>query len=309
MSKATKKFVEPETKVNGKTDMERVGFFKEMEYISVGDPYVKPDPVNKRKKVPWITQGGKTIGAKQDGYFAPEFLTHNVKTPYTTLDQYYRDKEKLSKKLALAGPFRNAPIQKMACGKGSFCATINPSPEAMSPLTRTKPKAPFKFAFLTSTGKKGCGYGYVDVTINKYVPVCEEICGAVSTRKTSIEKNIEKRIGNVFHTAFSGNECFHPNPYALTKPIKKSKHPFSTTYNQYHHPAIFFYTSPTKKDGGMKAGTINPFPYYNSEVYHDPKLFPLRYKEITNSSNNIYMPTSFPKSVVQPSILQTNLNK
>ncbi|XP_032300380.1 UPF0602 protein C4orf47 homolog isoform X2 [Coturnix japonica] len=61
----------------GKTDMERIGLFSEMSYVSIGDNYVprymRPFNEAAGKNKQMLSEGSKTKSGLQDGYFEPEF--------------------------------------------------------------------------------------------------------------------------------------------------------------------------------------------------------------------------------------------
>ena len=60
-----------------KTDLDRMGIFKELGYITVGDPYVppnsKPFNVSASKGKQMLIDGTKTKSAQQAGYFDAQF--------------------------------------------------------------------------------------------------------------------------------------------------------------------------------------------------------------------------------------------
>ena len=67
------------TNQSGKTDMERIGLFSEMGYISLGDRYPKVDPKSKGfneaagKGKQMLPGGSKTRSGNQAGYFDSKY--------------------------------------------------------------------------------------------------------------------------------------------------------------------------------------------------------------------------------------------
>ncbi|KAH0520188.1 UPF0602 protein [Microtus ochrogaster] len=78
----------------GKTDMERIGLFSEMEYITVGDKYVSPfnRPFNEAasKNRQMLPGGSKEMSHLQAGYFEPQFARVFEGEGYVSLNQVRR---------------------------------------------------------------------------------------------------------------------------------------------------------------------------------------------------------------------------
>lgn len=61
------------------------------------------------------------------------------------------------------------------------------------------------------------------------------------------------------------------------------------------------------QDGGMKGGTINPFPQYIGSKYVG--LRPPYYKNVVNSTGKTYYPPQREKSVLSYSVVNYNVDK
>nr|XP_058145784.1 UPF0602 protein C4orf47 homolog isoform X2 [Dasypus novemcinctus] len=78
----------------GKSDMERIGLFSEMEYISIGDKYVslfnRPFNETASKNRQMLPGGSKEMSNLQPGYFDPRFVRIFEGEGYINLNQVRR---------------------------------------------------------------------------------------------------------------------------------------------------------------------------------------------------------------------------
>ncbi|XP_072480282.1 cilia-and flagella-associated protein 96 isoform X2 [Notamacropus eugenii] len=156
----------------GKSDMDRLGLFSEMEYITIGDKYVSPfnRPFNETagKNRQMLPGGSKMMSALQQGFFEPQFLRIFEGEGYVNLNQIRRRYMLQEAKKNLSKPFLPSNGEKKACGLGSYFGTIGGPIPFFSAQVKPKDKyiAPGKNLY-TNPGKKGTGYGYANITIGK----------------------------------------------------------------------------------------------------------------------------------------------
>ncbi|XP_036022396.1 UPF0602 protein C4orf47 homolog isoform X2 [Onychomys torridus] len=156
----------------GKTDMERIGLFSEMEYVTVGDKYVSPfnRPFNEAasKKRQMLPGGSKQMSSLQAGYFDTQFARIFEGEGYVSLNQVRRRFMMAESKKNLGKAFIPSSGEKKPSGLGSYYGTIGgPVPFFSAQLRpRDKYQPPGKNLY-TNPGKKGTGYGYANVTIGK----------------------------------------------------------------------------------------------------------------------------------------------
>lgn len=148
----------------GKTDMERIGLFSEMGYITVGDKYVsrfnRPFNEAASKNKQMLPGGSKEMSHLQAGYFDPHFVRIFEGEGYVNLNQVRRQHMMEEAKKNLGKAFVPSNGDKQLCGLGSYYGTIGgPIPFfSMQTKPREKYEAPGKNLY-TSPGKKGTGYG------------------------------------------------------------------------------------------------------------------------------------------------------
>ncbi|XP_029650335.1 UPF0602 protein C4orf47 homolog [Octopus sinensis] len=143
-------------------DMDRIGLFSEMSYITIGDTYKEHRPGPRIKGKNFYVPGEKKISATQAGYFTETFSRVMDGEAYcdpVRLARQYRQKE--SKK-NLGKEFIPSSGFKTSCGVGSYYGTIGGPVPALSPTP--KPAPPFKPSLrniFTNPPKKGTGYGTI----------------------------------------------------------------------------------------------------------------------------------------------------
>uniref|UniRef100_A0A2K6K694 Cilia-and flagella-associated protein 96 n=1 Tax=Rhinopithecus bieti TaxID=61621 RepID=A0A2K6K694_RHIBE len=216
----------------GKTDMERIGLFSEMEYITVGDKYVS------QFNRPFNEAASKTMSALQAGYFDPHFVRIFEGEGYMNLNQVRRQEMMEAARKNLGKAFFPSSGEKKPCGLGSYYGTIGGPVPFFSAQSkpREKYKAPGKNLY-TNPGKKGTGYGYANITIGKQFSHSADFYDAA---KLNYKKANEEH-----HRLLKG------------APFKLNLHP--RDYFDLSHFSL--------QPGGMKAGTFDPYPSHAADPY------------------------------------------
>uniref|UniRef100_A0A8D2LLG8 Cilia-and flagella-associated protein 96 n=1 Tax=Varanus komodoensis TaxID=61221 RepID=A0A8D2LLG8_VARKO len=290
----------------GKTDMERIGLFSEMEYITVGEKYVSPfnrpfnEAASKNKQM--LPGGHKEKAATQAGYFEPVFSRILEGESYSNpvqLRRQYRLAE--AKKNLGSKPFLPSNGDKFPNGAGTYYGTIGGPCASFS--AQKKDRIPYVQPgknLYTNPGKKGTGYGYANLTIGKPYAHSVELydIGRINFKKTS-EEHHRLMKGGPFKLNLYPREYFDLNPYHDDQPLPPpKKQPAKVPIS---HP--FKPTSPAKKSGGMKAGTFDPYPTHST----DPFIVRLPRPITTNKQGQVFHPSPGSKSRPVRSIMAANV--
>ncbi|KAF5393999.1 hypothetical protein PHET_12439 [Paragonimus heterotremus] len=270
-----------------KTDLQRLGIFKEMSYHTIDDPYVPfqsapyVQRTNPRGVPPMYLSGGfsKKKAANSDGYFAPFESIHvgDGSLKYVDIMLQMR-KDAKSKRIGRGEWIPNGPT-KLRAGTGSLYGNLQERFDAFDPALKVVPKVHEPKNFYTSPGKKGTGYGYVDVCLNPFPnwqsgdsPV--EVARQIYLSQTA--DHVAKLKGrHPFIPMCHSLDAFDKNPWAKGDPLAPGG-PVSMTFGVAGFPKsmqigpTFVPSHPAKKDGGMKDGTLSKFPEYSSEPYIQP---------------------------------------
>ncbi|XP_036157100.1 UPF0602 protein C4orf47 homolog [Myotis myotis] len=287
-----------------KSDMERIGLFSEMEYITVGDKYVSHHdrPFNEAasKNKQMLPGGSKEMSDLQAGYFEPRFVRIFEGEGYANLNQMRRKHMMQEAKKNLGKAFLPTNGDKKSCGVGSYYGTIGgPVPFfSAQAKPRDKYEAPGKNLY-TSPGKKGTGYGYANVTIGKQFTHSADVYDAPKLNyKKESEEHHRLLKGGPFKLNLYPREYFDTNPYFSEKslpPIKKAE-------KKEVLPSPFKPSSPGKKAGGMKAGTFDPYPSHSTDPY-------LAKSEKPSKAAKVFHPPGGPKSRPIESIMTLNVKR
>ncbi|KAM9471050.1 cilia-and flagella-associated protein 96 isoform 1-T3 [Clarias gariepinus] len=294
---------------DAKSDMERVGLFQEMSYISIGDKY---NPLTQRafndaayKNKQMLVSGPKKKSALQAGYFDTRFKRIFENEAMTDLIKIQRQYQIQQAKKNLTKAFLPNNGEKKASGTGSYYGTFGGPVKAMSPLQMPKMryKSPGKNIY-TSPPKKGSGYGFPGVTLSKlelyssdpYDRVRELLKREMTAHKSQMK-------GGPFRLNLYPKECFDSNPYKFNKPLPLSN---IAAEKKTHFAVPFKPTSPSKRIGGMKAGTFDPYPSHSTDHYIIKKP---KSDVSTNKGIKIFHPSPGPKSTPVKSIISLNVNK
>ncbi|KAM7110930.1 cilia-and flagella-associated protein 96 [Molossus nigricans] len=290
----------------GKSDMERIGLFSEMNYVTVGDKYVtqfnRPFNEAASKNKQMLPGGSKEMSNLQAGYFDPQFVRIFEGEGYVNLNQVRRRHMMEEAKKNLGNAFFPSSGDKKPCGVGSYYGTIGGPVPFFSAQVKPREKyvAPGKNIY-TSPGKKGTGYGYANITIGKQFSHSADFYDAP---KLNYKKENEQHHRLVKGTPFKLNlypkEYFDINPYFVEKPLP----PIRKTEKKEVFPSPFKPSSPGKKAGGMKAGTFDPYPSHSADPY-TAKLS----RQTSTKGAAIFHPPGGPKSRPFKSIMTLNVKR
>jgi len=297
----------------GKTDMERIGLFSEQGYHTVGDKYPKLDPTflpfNQAayKNRQMLPGGSKTkVEGLQSGYFEPTFKRIMEKEAYNDPMKTRRQDRMASQKKNLGGAFVPASGDKKPSGVGSFYGTMTgPGKlEAFSAAIRPRSKkGEVKKNFYTNPGPKGTGYGYLNVTIGKYVENGVDPYDRAALIRQKQAKDAKDKIrGASFKTISAPQPTFDSNPYKTDKTFPAKTKPKTP-------PPVkpFKYPTPGLAPGGNKAGTFTPYPEHKADVYQPKK----KKSVAVNSSGKRFQDTNTvgPRSRPTKSIMALNVTR
>ncbi|XP_036407860.1 UPF0602 protein C4orf47 homolog [Megalops cyprinoides] len=291
----------------GKSDMERVGLFKEMGYITIGDKYTpnvyRPFNESAQKNKQMLCGGPKEKSGLQAGYFDNQFKRIFEREAFTDPLKLRRQYRMQQAKKNLGKAFLPSNGEKKMSGTGSYYGTLSGPIQAMSTLQ--VPRKPFKSPgknILTSPPKKGSGYGYPNVTLSKmHTYSTDPFDRAKEMVKREMIAHRTKMKGGPFRLNLHPKECFDSNPYKLDKPLP----PVKKTEVKKDFVIPFKPSSPSKKTGGMKAGTFDTYPSHSADPYVSRKT-----KSVTaNKDGKIFHPSAGPKSMPVQSILNMNVKK
>ncbi|KAI3352167.1 hypothetical protein L3Q82_020978 [Scortum barcoo] len=323
---------------DGKSDMERLGVFKEMSYISIGDKYAPPTnrPFNASAYCSRQMQVGipKQRCALQSGFFDKTFKRVFEREALSNPLRLARQNRIQQAKKNLGKAFLPCNGVKKPCGSGSYYGTLSGPVEAMSPLsvTRRAHHSPGR-NIVTSPPKKGSGYRFIaralsevvynsftskfklvfqldllrvflfypNVTLSKlelYASDPYSRAQEVLKREAAIHRS--KLRDGPFKLNLHPRDYFQSNPYCSDKPLPPAHKPLPPA--QKDSPVPFKPPSPSKKIGGMKAGTFDTYPLHSA----DP--FTVRCSKPTNQEP-IFRPAPGPKSTPVKSIITVNVNR
>ncbi|XP_053515947.1 UPF0602 protein C4orf47 homolog isoform X2 [Artibeus jamaicensis] len=213
----------------GKTDMERIGLFSEMGYVTVGDKYVSPfnRPFNEAasRKRQMLPGGSKEMSSLQAGYFDPHFVRVFEGEGYVSLNQVRRRNMMEEAKKNLGKAFLPSNGDKKPCGVGSYYGTIGGPVPFFSAQSKPREKyeAPGKNLY-TNPGKKGTGYGYANVTIGKQFSHSADFYDASKLDfKKKNEEHHRLLKGAPFKLNLYPRDYFDTNPYFSEKPLPPIK--------------------------------------------------------------------------------------
>ncbi|XP_015717563.1 UPF0602 protein C4orf47 homolog isoform X1 [Coturnix japonica] len=289
----------------GKTDMERIGLFSEMSYVSIGDNYVprymRPFNEAAGKNKQMLSEGSKTKSGLQDGYFEPEFKRIFSGEAYLDPVQLRRRYRLAESKKNLGKAFIPSNGDKLPCGLGSYYGTIGGPIKYFSAQLKARERyIPPGKNFYTNPGKKGTGYGYPNLTIGEqYVHEADGYEVEKILAKKALEEHRRLLKGGPFLTNIYPLEYFDINPYFNDKPLPPVKRP--PLEKKIAVP--FIPSSPAKKPGGMKGGTFDPYPSHSAEPYVAKKKTVI----LPSTEQKIFQPPPGPKSRPVTSIITQNV--
>ncbi|XP_075466315.1 cilia-and flagella-associated protein 96 [Ascaphus truei] len=291
----------------GKTDMDRIGLFSELGYISIGDKYVsagsKPFNEAASKDKQMLPGGAKTMANLLGGYFDVQykrvFTGESYSDPFRQRRQYRIQQAKKN----LGKAFLPPNGEKMQCGVGSFYGTLGgPFPAFSAELKARKAYTVPGKNLYTNPGKQGTGYGYPNLTIGKQYPYSSEDYNISSElMKKEFESHRSKLKGSAFRLNLHPREYFDANPYRHDKPLP----PLKKKVDISKSVIPFKPSSPAKEAGGMKAGTFDPYPSHSNDPYRAKSVK----SETAIGGRKLFHPPSGPKSYPVLSVLASNVVK
>ncbi|AWP12536.1 putative UPF0602 protein C4orf47 -like [Scophthalmus maximus] len=241
----------------GKGDMDRLGVFKEMSYISIGDKYTSATnrPFNESAYRSRQMQAGMAIQrcALQNGFFDKSYkriFEHEALSDPLRLTRQNRIKQA---KKNLGKAFIPCHGVKKPCGSGSHYGTLSGPVEAMSPLT--VPQKAHRSSgrnIITSPPKKGSGYSYPNVTLSiTELYASDPYDGAKDVLKKEAAIHRSKLRDGPFKLNLHPRDYFQGNPYHSDKPLSPAHKPLPPV--QKVSPVPFKPPSPSKRPLVLKA--------------------------------------------------------
>ncbi|XP_054879279.1 UPF0602 protein C4orf47 homolog isoform X1 [Poeciliopsis prolifica] len=289
-----------------KSDMERLGVFMEMSYISAGDKYTSANsrPFNESAYRNRQMQAGvtKQLCALQSGFFDKSFKRIFEKEALSEPLRLARRNRMQQVKRNLGKAFLPCSGTKTSSGSGSYYGTFSGPIEATSPLSVPKKvqRSPGR-NILTSPPKKGSGYSYPNVTLSKmdlYVSDPYDRAKEALKREGAIHRS--KLRDGPFRINLHPQVYFQGNPYHSDKALPPAQKPLQPQKNVSMVP--FKPTSPSKQIGGMKAGTFDVYPSHSADPYVIRRSKPA-------SQEPVFRPAPGPKSMPVKSIISVNVNR
>ncbi|XP_071106851.1 cilia-and flagella-associated protein 96-like isoform X2 [Haliotis cracherodii] len=292
-----------------KNDMDRVGVFQEMGYISIGDKYKTAGvqfnvAASKGKQV--LPGGSKEKSALQHGYFAEKFNRVMEGEAYSDPIKMRRQRRLEDSKKNLSKAFLPSSGDKKMSGLGSHYGTLGGPIPALSPGEKaSKPyKSPGKNV-MTNPGKEGTGFGYLHVTLGKYpAHMIEPYHSAQEKAKKESEGHRKQVKGGAFRLNMHPQALFDSNPYRSEKalpPVRKS-----SSASQRNDVKPFKPSSPGKHPGGSKIGTFDPYPSHSQDPYN---VRVKRQINVVNKSGRIFVPSQGPKTTPCISIVNQHVKR
>ncbi|CAF3963581.1 unnamed protein product [Adineta steineri] len=214
----------------GKTDMDRIGLFKEMEYATIKDPYKEASRYPSKQK--------------------------------------YRDIEK-------------------------------PPPE--------------KTNFKINPSKKGTGYGYPNLGIEKdppytYKDKTDNYDAPLEAQRKDFNHHKSALKAGVFRLNMHPKAYFDRNPFGGDGKFVKSRgEPKERSKSAPSDRKPFKYSSPPKSIGGNKDGCFEKFPKRSEKDPYAVSTLYTQVKNETNKDGKTYYPNKFPKSRPTDSVMHQNV--
>jgi len=292
-------------------DQQVFGVFSQPGYISIGDKY----PKTHHSFVPFNAQSGKgkqmgtafhkQRSAHQDGYFDNQFKRVFEKEAYHDRLKAKRLDRMQKKRLNIGGNFIPTDAEKTRNGAGMHFGTLSGPIEHFSAQDRplVKGKQVGK-NFYTNPGKKGIGWGYVNVTLGGEYPHKDE---KYDRSKELYSIALQNQRSKIRDGAFKLNshpvDYFNENPYRSDVPlgpIKDKKIGGGKSGLQ----APFLPSNPGKNPAGAKLGTFDPYPSHSADQYK-PRV---KRSPAPRRNGNLFTPQPRLKSKPVRSILAYNVN-
>jgi len=194
--------------------------------------------------------------------------------------------------------------EKKLSGLGSYYGSLSGPIEALSPATNPASayKAPKKNLY-TNPGKKGTGYGYASVTFSRYGEHAPEKYDQYREQyKEDAQAHGRAMKGGAFRLNMAPRAYFDENPYKSDKTFPA----IDESSRQSSAGKPFKPSSPSKKDGGMKAGTFDPYPTHSADDY---KILSMKRSSSGKALNKVFIPPAGIKSAPVNSVLHQNISR
>lgn len=294
----------------GKNDMDRVGLFQEMGYITINDRYRKPGSVqfneSATKGKQMLPGGHKTRSALQAGYFQDKFGRVLEGEAYSDPIKIRRQTRLKEAQRNIGKAFLPSSGEKQMSGLGNHYGTLSGPISAFSPVSKPgKEKKSSGKNVITNPGKRGTGFGFVGVTIGSYPPYQSDRydrARELTKKEITSHKNATK--GGPFKLNMHPRAYFDINPYSSDKLPKRGGS--ATLPSKKDDSKPFKPSSPGKKPGGAKIGTFDPYPSHSADPY---KVKVTRTINVVNKSGRTFMPSQGPKTTPMVSIINQNVMK
>ncbi|XP_068134796.1 cilia-and flagella-associated protein 96 [Hyperolius riggenbachi] len=293
--------------IEGKNDMDRIGLFQEMGYISIGDKYTTPGskPFNEAasKNRQLLPGGSKSMANTLGGYFDSQCKRVFEGESYTDPLKQRRQYRMQQAKKNLGKAFLPSNGEKKPSGVGNYYGTVGGPITAFSAAVKARKAytAPGK-NFYTNPPKQGTGYGYPNLTLGKqYTYSSDDYDRAREMMKKESEGHKSRLKGGAFRLNLHPKDFFDGNPYRTDKPLP----PLRKKEAKKEAVKPFKPSSPAKEPGGMKAGTFDPYPTHSNDLYA---------KRLTKSASAVkggknFQPPAGPKSYPIKSIMTSHVIK
>ena len=293
---------------SAKTDMERLGYFSEAGYATIGDKYPRVDPKSRPcrlstyKGKQMMTTGDKTRSAQQTGYFEPVYKRIMEKEAFSDPVQLRRQQRlKKAKKIRGRGVWVPSDGAKMPTGLGNHYGTFTGAINHFSNQTKAQEIKKEKPNVITNPTKKGTGYGYIGVTLGPYQEhAVEPYDKAREIRRKNQEQHRALVKGGPFKLKNHPQNYFDSKPFTNKGPLPPEKE----KEGKRAPVKPFKSSSPAKHIGGCKAGCFDSYPLHSYDSY----TVKTAKKGATNSSGKLFRAIPGPKSTPTTSILTKNVN-
>lgn len=295
--------------MTSKNDMNRVGLFQEMKYTSIQDPYKSSINIGLRKGKQMLAGSSKDRSTGlQDGYFTKAFPRVFEKEAYSEpIAERRRERMKEHKKNVTNKAFITFHGEDKPLGAGSTYGCFTTKTEHFSPVqVAKKPKEAEKPNVKTNPSKKGTGYGYPLISLDKYPEYkADKYDTAQIMAKESYQSHKKATLSGPFKSGKYHKVLFDTNPF----PTKEDGATFKEkrSRSEADAKAIPFRPSQPPKTMGNLEGFINPFPGHKDEPYK-PMTDYKPIKRIVNNSGKLFTPQEGPKSKPQKSVLNYNVS-
>lgn len=294
-----------------KNDLNRLGIFQEMSYVTVQDPYVPSSKFNfneaayKGKQMLPGPVKDKVTGL-QDGYFDKQFPRIFDKESYSDpIGNRRRERMEAAKKNLTNKPFITFQGEKKPEGLGSLFGTFAGKVEHFSGKPREgKPAEKEKPNVKTNPSKKGTGYGYPNVGLTKYPEYkSDKYDSTDSAAKQSSEQHKKSMLGPAFKSGKFHQVVFDKNPYLTQKDGATYK---EMTRSKSESDIKKFKPSSHPKTMGNLEGFFTKYPDHKDDPFKHVQYFqPI--KKVVNSSGKLFAPHQGPKSKRQDSVINKNI--